>query len=92
MMSGKTLNSVDTINGEIEENKDFLFLFGSGGTIDHIAGKLGYKNTLLGIDAIYKNKVVGIDLNEEKILKLLEKYQKAKLRKSSRRESTFFIF
>jgi len=67
------------IQDEIEENKDFLFLFGSGGTIDYIASKLGFKNTLLGIDAIYKNKVVGIDLNEEKILKLIGKYQKVKL-------------
>ena len=64
---------------EIEQNSDFLYLFGSGGTIDYIARKLNIKNTLLGIDAVYKKKVVGSDLNEDGILKLLEKYPKTKI-------------
>jgi len=67
------------ITEEIEENKDFLYLFGSGGTIDYIANKMNLENTLLGIDAIYNKKNIGKDLNEKKILKLLEKYQKVKL-------------
>jgi predicted polyphosphate/ATP-dependent NAD kinase len=67
------------IEDEIEKNKDYLFLFGSGGTIDYIAKKLNLKNTLLGIDAVYNKKVVGADLNEENILKLLQKYPKVKL-------------
>jgi len=67
------------IEDEIEKNKDYLFLFGSGGTIDYIANKLKLKNTLLGIDAFYNKKVVGTDLNEENILKLLQKYPKVKL-------------
>jgi len=67
------------ISDEIEENNDFLFLFGSGGTIDYIANKLGLKNTLLGIDAMYNKKVIGRDLNEEGILKLLIKFKKVKL-------------
>ena len=64
---------------EIEQNEDYLFLFGSGGTIDYIAKKLDIKNTLLGIDAVYNKNVVGSDLNEEGILKLLENYPKAKV-------------
>jgi predicted polyphosphate/ATP-dependent NAD kinase len=64
---------------EIEENKDFLFLFGSGGTIDYIAKKINLDNTLLGIDGVYNKKLVGKDLNEEGILRLLEKYPKAKV-------------
>jgi predicted polyphosphate/ATP-dependent NAD kinase len=67
------------IKDEIEKNVDYLFLFGSGGTIDYIAKKLSLKNTLLGIDALYDKKIVGKDLNEEKILKLLKKYPKVKL-------------
>jgi len=67
------------IEDEMKENSDFLYLFGSGGTIDYIAEKLGFENTLLGIDAVYDNKVIGNDLNEEKILKLFEKYQKVKV-------------
>lgn len=64
---------------ELEKDCDFLFLFGSGGTIDYIARKIGLDNTLLGIDAVYNKKIVGKDINEEKILKLLEKYPKAKV-------------
>lgn len=64
---------------EIEQNKEYLFLFGSGGTIDYIAKKLDIKNTLLGIDAVYNKKVVGNDLNEKGILKLIEKYPKVKV-------------
>ena len=67
------------IEDEINKYKDHLFLFGPGGTIDYILDKLGYKNTILGIDAIFDKKVVGIDLNEEKILDLLKKYKKVKL-------------
>lgn len=67
------------ITDEIEKNLDALFLFGSGGTIDYIAKKLNYNNTLLGIDAFYKNKLVGKDLNEYKILELLKKYHRAKI-------------
>jgi predicted polyphosphate/ATP-dependent NAD kinase len=67
------------IEDEIKKNPDFLYLFGSGGTIDYIAGKLGLKNTLLGIDAYYDGKIIGSDLNEENILKLLVKYSKTKV-------------
>jgi predicted polyphosphate/ATP-dependent NAD kinase len=67
------------INDEIEKNNDYLFLLGSGGTIDFIARKIGLKNTLLGIDAIYNKKLIGSDLNEEGILDLLKKYTKIKL-------------
>ena len=64
---------------EIEENPEYLYFFGSGGTVDYIAGKLNIKNTLLGIDAVYQKKTIGLDLNEEKILKLLKKYPKSKV-------------
>ncbi|RLI61114.1 MAG: ATP-NAD kinase, partial [Candidatus Asgardarchaeum californiense] len=64
---------------EMEKNTDYLFIFGSGGTIDYISKKLGLNNTLLGIDAIYQRKLIGKDLNEEKILNLLEKYHKSKV-------------
>jgi len=64
---------------EIEQNSDFLFLFGSGGTIDYITRKMNIDNTLLGIDAVYQKKLVGVDLNEKGILRLLDKYPKAKV-------------
>lgn len=64
---------------EMEKYNDYLFLFGSGGTIDYITRKIGFDNTLLGIDAVYNKKLVGNDLNEEGILKLLKSYPKAKV-------------
>lgn len=67
------------IMDEMKENTDFLYFFGSGGTIDYIADKLDIENTLLGIDAVYQNKNIKNDVNEENILQLLEKYSKAKV-------------
>jgi len=64
---------------EIEKNNDFMYLFGSGGTIDYIAKKIEIENTILGIDAVYKKKVIGKDLNEKEILKLLKIYPKTKI-------------
>ena len=40
---------------------------------------MNIKNTLLGIDAVHKKKLIGKDLNEEKILNLLKKYPKVKV-------------
>lgn len=67
------------IEDEMEANKECLYLFGSGGTIDHIARIIGVDNTLLGIDAVYQMKTIEKDLNEERILRLLDKYKQAKV-------------
>jgi predicted polyphosphate/ATP-dependent NAD kinase len=67
------------IEDEIKENPDFLYLFGSGGTINYLADKLGLKNTLLGIDAYYNGKIIGSDLNEKNILRLIDKHPKTKV-------------
>ena len=64
---------------EMKENQNYLYFFGSGGTINYIADKIGVKNTLLGIDAVYNNQVIGVDLNEGKILKILKKYSNSKI-------------
>lgn len=69
----------DHIVEEIEDKNDYLYLLGSGGTIDFIAKKLEVENTILGIDAVYQKKNVGKDLNEKEILEILKKYEKVKL-------------
>jgi predicted polyphosphate/ATP-dependent NAD kinase len=69
----------DHIKDELEKNPDAVFLFGPGGTVDYIAKKLGLTHTLLGIDAVYHNQVIDKDLNEQKILALLEKHPKVKV-------------
>jgi predicted polyphosphate/ATP-dependent NAD kinase len=67
------------INDELEKHPDWLFLFCAGGTVDYIAKKLNIQHTLLGIDAVYQKQIVGKDVNEEQILKLLKKYPKVKI-------------
>jgi predicted polyphosphate/ATP-dependent NAD kinase len=67
------------IADEMDAHADRLFLFGSGGTIEYIAKKIGVTNTLLGIDAVYQKKVVGEDLNEKQLLELLTMYPRVKL-------------
>jgi predicted polyphosphate/ATP-dependent NAD kinase len=64
---------------EMDKNKDFVYLFGSGGTIDYIAQKMNIKNTLLGIDAVYENKLLKSDLNEDRILEIINKYPRIKV-------------
>ena len=58
---------------------DTLYLLGAGTTTSAIADELGVKKTLLGVDAIYNNKLVGENLNEKGILDLLRDFPKAKI-------------
>lgn len=67
------------IEDEMKEKPGYLFLFGSGSTINYIANKLHIDNTLLGIDSVYNFKNIGKDLNEEGILNLLKKHSKVKI-------------
>ncbi|MFO8018212.1 MAG: ATP-NAD kinase family protein [Promethearchaeia archaeon] len=58
---------------------DVLYLLGPGTTVKTISEQLNISKTLLGIDAIYNEKVVKLDVNEEEILNLLNKYDNAKI-------------
>ncbi len=51
---------------------DYLYIIGSGTTLGSIMARLGLKDTLLGIDAVYNGNLVGSDLNEAQLLKLIE--------------------
>jgi predicted polyphosphate/ATP-dependent NAD kinase len=51
---------------------DCLYLIGSGTTPRAIMDRLGLKNTLLGIDAVENGQLVATDLNETRILELIE--------------------
>jgi len=66
--------AVDAIASFVISNMqyDYLYIIGSGTTTKAIMKKLGLKYTLLGIDAVYQKKIVGLDINEEKLLKLIE--------------------
>lgn len=58
---------------------DTLYLLGAGTTTAEIARSLGLEKTLLGVDAIYRKTIVGRDLGEREILRLLDTYPRAKI-------------
>lgn len=62
-----------------EMEKDTLYILGPGTTIKAIADELGVEKTLLGVDAVYNGRLVGKDLDEKSLLKLIDMYGKAKI-------------
>ncbi len=69
----------DHVKEIVGGNPGTLFLLGPGSTLEHIAKRLGIEKTLLGIDAVLDGKIVGRDLDEAGILRLLEEHPVAKL-------------
>ncbi len=59
--------------------RDTLYLLGPGTTLQAIAEELGVGKTLLGVDAVFNNRLIGADLNERGILDLLDQYPRSKL-------------
>jgi predicted polyphosphate/ATP-dependent NAD kinase len=64
---------------EMAVRPGMLFLLGPGSTVQAVGRALAFKKTLLGIDAIDHDKVVGSDLSEREILGLLGRYRDCKL-------------
>jgi len=58
---------------------DFLYILGPGTTVKEITDRLGVSKTLLGVDALFKNEIVGQDVGEKELLKLVDKYKMAKI-------------
>ena len=65
--------AVDTM----EENT--LYLVGTGSTLKPIMDIMDLNGSLLGVDAVYNGEQIGKDIDEKEILKLLDKYDKAKI-------------
>lgn len=63
----------------LNEEPNTLFLLGPGSTIESIATRLKLEKTLLGIDAVVGGKTIAKDLDEKRILALLNEHAKAKL-------------
>ena len=57
---------------------DCYYILCPGTTVKAIADKLGFKKTLLGVDIVKKRRMIAMDVNEEKLLKLIEG-EKAKI-------------
>ena len=67
------------LQDEMKDHSDAVYFFGAGGTIDYIAKKLGFENTVLGVDAVIRNKTIAKDVSEKDILKFIDTYEKAKI-------------
>ncbi len=53
----------------------YLYIIGSGTTPRAIMERLGLQNTLLGIDAVMGGNLIAADLNESRLLKLMDDYE-----------------
>ncbi|HOJ95272.1 MAG TPA: ATP-NAD kinase family protein [Methanospirillum sp.] len=76
--TGRALEEIASFITEIMRD-DTLYLLGAGTTTGAVAERLGISHTLLGIDAIFQERVVGSDLNESQILRLLDSYERVKI-------------
>ena len=67
---------IQDIAADIVESMDdhCLYLIGPGTTPQAIMSELNLHNTLLGVDAIYAGKIIGVDLSEVEILSLLDQH------------------
>ena len=54
--------------------KNVVYLLGPGTTVKAICDELNLPKTLLGVDAIYHNQIIGQDLNEKGIVGLMKEY------------------
>ncbi len=66
--------TLEAIASEIVEEMDdeFLYIIGPGTTTRPIARLLGFEKTLLGVDVVKGGKLVASDVNEERLLELIE--------------------
>ncbi|MEM1939412.1 MAG: ATP-NAD kinase family protein [Acidilobaceae archaeon] len=73
--------NLEAIAEYIVENMEdnTLYILGPGRTIEKIALKLGLKKTPLGVDAVYNRRIVGLDLDEKRLVELVKSYPKAKI-------------
>ena len=67
--------AVDYVVELMRSKSNLLYLTGPGRTVKYIHMHLHIPYTLLGVDAIYKGKVVGLDLDYYKIIRLVDSYE-----------------
>jgi predicted polyphosphate/ATP-dependent NAD kinase len=67
----------------IAADRETLFILGPGSTVEAVAGAMGLRKTLLGIDAVVDGELAGEDMSEQDILALLARHPRCKLVLSS---------
>ena len=85
LQSGKSASDTGTSAAENKEDiaawmveklaQDTLYLLGPGTTVKAVADGLAFEKTLLGVDAVLNQRLVGVDLNEKAILNLMSKHE-----------------
>jgi predicted polyphosphate/ATP-dependent NAD kinase len=80
-MDKSSVKNKEEIAKYIIENmdKEALYLLGPGTTLKAITDEINLSKTLLGVDAIFDNMLVGTDLNEKGILELFKIYKKKRI-------------
>jgi predicted polyphosphate/ATP-dependent NAD kinase len=81
----------ECIEEYITEEPNTLWILGPGGTLRFIGEWIKIDKTLLGIDAVAGGEQVGKDLNEEGLLDLLGRYEKARIVVSPIGAQGFFL-
>jgi predicted polyphosphate/ATP-dependent NAD kinase len=61
----------------MKEEKDTIFILGAGSTIEAIGKELKIQKTLLGVDVVKDGKLIARDVNEGKLMEVLDKEDKA---------------
>jgi predicted polyphosphate/ATP-dependent NAD kinase len=54
---------------------DTLYIIGPGSTAGRIMERMGLDHTILGIDAVFNGKAVGMNMNEARLLELIGEYE-----------------
>ncbi|WP_076408826.1 ATP-NAD kinase family protein [Shewanella sp. UCD-KL12] len=56
----------------IENMEDELFIMGSGSTVAAVMSEMGLENTLLGVDLVQEQQVIGSDLSAQQLLAMTQ--------------------
>lgn len=74
--------SQQSIAWDIVDNMeaDILYIIGPGSTTSYIMKTINIDGTLIGFDAVLNKKLVGRDMAEKDILKLIEEFESAKIK------------
>ncbi|MDA8309622.1 MAG: NAD(+)/NADH kinase [Actinomycetota bacterium] len=62
-----------------ELDPETLYLVGPGTTTSRVLGALGLEGDVLGVDAVTRGELVGVDLSEDEILGLVDEYPRTGL-------------
>lgn len=69
----------DHLRDAIAAEPETIFLLGPGSTVEHIAKRLGIEKSPLGIDALLEGRSIPRNLDERRILEILDAHPKARI-------------